>query len=143
MFAAHMNGARLAFVVRRLNGNCKREKIDMTVTKRGQNGKRDMHDMKRVMKDEPQGYMVYFPRGHALRIPDMDTLKHYGLDMKPRIINANDILADPNSPLGKIIGAQTDEERKGAMLDLERMVIQMATAKSGPIVMLEQVKEAA
>lgn len=143
MYAAHMNGARLAFVVRKLNGNVKREKVEFVVTKKGQNGKNDTHDMKRVMKDEPAGFMVYFPRGHAIRVPTLDLLKHYGLDGKPRIINANDILADPNSPLGKIIGAQTEEERRNGMLDLERMVIQMATAKSGPVVMAEQVKEAA
>lgn len=132
MFTAHMNGARLAYVVREIPGKVKRQ--THSIGKKGEG-------IRVVDKEEPGGFMVYFPRGHALRIPDRKTLAHYGLDKKPMVINAQDVLADPNSPLGRIMMAQNEEARAGAMLDMERMVMQMATAKTGPIIMPEQIKE--
>jgi hypothetical protein len=40
-----------------------------------------------------------------------------------------------------MMSAQDDAARHGAMVDMERMVIQMATAKTGPILLNEQVIE--
>lgn len=142
MATAHMNGARLAFVVRKLSGTVKREKYVMELIKKGQNGKSDQFSMKSKIVDEPAGYLVYFPRGHAIRLRTEAELSHYGLGGKPRIINIENVLADPNSPLNRMIQSQNEEERRDGMLDMERAVIAMATAKTGPAVMQEQMKEA-
>ncbi len=140
MFTANMNGARLAFVVRELQGTVRREKYVMKLVKKANpNGKtRDQYEMKSEMVEEPAGFMVYFPRGHVVRVPTRKLLEHYGLHLKPRIINMEG-LADPNSPLGKLMTAQDEQARAGAMIDMERLVIQMACAKTGPMLMPEQV----
>lgn len=143
MFTANTVGARLAYVVREIPGTVKREVFEMVETKKAQYGKKATHEMKKVLKDVPAGYMVYFPRGHAMRIPNKKTLEFYGLDKPARIINAENILADPNSPLARMMTEQTEQGRMGAKLDVERMTIQMAVSKTGPIVQLEQVQEVA
>lgn len=131
---AMMNGARLSYVVRKLEGDVTRQVCG--IPKKGEG-------IVHTDRTQSAGYMVYFPRGHALRIPTMNALKHYGLDRKARIINVTDILADPNSPLGRLISAQTDEERAQGMQDMENLVIRMATAKTGPLVLAEQVEQEA
>jgi hypothetical protein len=140
MFPAQ-DGARLSFVVRELQGKVKREVYRMVPNKRSATATgRQSHEMQKVIMEVPAGYMVYFPRGHVIRVRDKKTLAYYGLDRKPRIINMEG-LADPNSPLGRMMSAQDDAARHGAMVDMERMVIQMATAKTGPILLNEQVIE--
>jgi hypothetical protein len=89
----------------------------------------------------PAGYIVYFPRGHVLRIRDERQLEHYGLHRKPKLIDMAG-LANPESPLGKMMMAQDDATRAGAYVELEQAVMHMAIAKSGPIIMPEQVKQA-
>lgn len=123
--------ARLSYVVRKLPGNVERETHKISGKGKG---------IQIEKKTQPAGYMVYFPRGHCLRM-DEAMLKHYGLDKKAGIINAENILADPNSPLARMLTAQTEEARNSAGLDMERAVIQMALAKTGPVVMAEQVQE--
>lgn len=131
---AYMNGARLAYVVRKLPGNVKRQVCKLT--KKGEG-------IKFEDRDQPAGYMVYFPRGHAIRIPSDKLLAHYGLKVgKATIVNMDGLL-DSNSPLGKVMLAQNDEARATAMVDMERMVIQLATAKTGPVLLPEQVREIA
>ena len=57
MFTANMNGARLAFVVRELQGTVRREKYVMKLVKKANpNGKtRDQYEMKSEMVEEPAG----------------------------------------------------------------------------------------
>jgi hypothetical protein len=140
MLQANMTGGRLAFVVRELQGTVKREKTRMVLIKKGNGKIRDQYEMKTVVEEEPAGFMVYFPRGHVVRIPNRKLLEHYRLHLKPRIINLEG-LSDPNTPLGKMMMAQDDQTRAGAMIDMERMVIQLACAKTGPQLMPEQVIE--
>lgn len=128
MFAQNMPGARLSHVVVALKGTLKRA-VTVWTKKEG---------LVQKVIDVPAGFLVYFPRGHVLRV-DEEHLKHYGLDKKPRISNLSG-LHDPESPLGKIMMAQDDAARAGAYQDLEQMVMQMAIAKSGPVIMPEQVK---
>lgn len=128
MNIAGMTGSRLSYVVVKLEGTVKRETCSF---KRGKG-------IVQKLAEQPAGYMVYFPRGHALRFRDEAALAAYGLDRKPTIINLRG-LEDPNSPVGKLISAQDNEARKGAMVNLERQVMQLATARSGPVLMPEQV----
>ena len=137
MITAMQDGVRLAYVVRRLEGVVKRMKMKMVLVKKGQGRTPDRYEMKRELVDEDAGYMVYFPRGHAMRIPSEDILKFYKLHLKPRVINMQG-LSDPNSPLGKMMMAQDEASRHGAMMDMERMVIQLACAKTGPQLLTEQ-----
>lgn len=127
-------GARLSFVVVDLKdmGQIEREVVHF------EKGK----GLVREMKTQDAGYMVYFPRGHAIRIRNDEELRRYGFHREPRIINMTG-LSDPNSPVGKMMMAQDDEIRKGAYADLEKMVIRLATAKSGNVLMPEQMDESA
>lgn len=127
-----MTGARLSFVVVALEGTVKRPVVTWT--------KKD--GLKTKLVDKPAGFMVYFPRGHALRLEDEAALAKYGLNRKPQIINMQG-LNDPNSPIGKLMMDQDAEVRQGAYVDLEQMVIRLATAKTGPVLMTEQVSELA
>lgn len=129
---AQLNGARLEFVVVPLEGKVKRR-----VTKWA---KKDGLTSKIV--EEPAGFMVYFPRGHALRIKDKATLAHYRLDRQPKIINIQG-LNDPNSPVGQLISAQDDNARRGAMNALEKEVIAIAERSAGGGALLTKEMEAA
>jgi hypothetical protein len=140
VITANIVGARLAYVVRELQGMVKREKCRIVLAKKGSGKMRDQYEWKKELVEEPAGYMVYFPRGHVVRIPTRQLLEHYNLHMKPRIINLEG-LTDPNSPLGRVMMAQDNDARAGAMIDMETMVIQMACAKTGPQLMPEQVIE--
>lgn len=132
MITPGMNGARLAYVVVDLSetiGTVKREVVTWT--------KRD--GLKKKMVEQPAGYLVYFPRGHVVRIPDKETLRHYGLDGRPPIVNLQG-LNDPNSPIGRMLLGQEENARRGAMETLEKQVIRLATAKTGPVLMPEQLE---
>lgn len=126
---ANSNGARLAYVV---------VKLDVTVQREITTWKKKEGIVKRLV-EEPGGYMVYFPRGHVLRFKTMDDLRRYGLDKRPPIINLNG-LNDPNSPIGQMLMSQDEDTRRGAFESMEKMVIQLATAKSGKVQMPEQLE---
>lgn len=119
---AHMNGSRLAYVVVPIEGN---------VIRKVNTYKKDKGLIEKFV-EQPGGYMVYFPRGHVLRLRDKAELRRYKLDKPPRIINIEG-LADPNSPIGRVLLAQDEAGRQGAMADLEKQVMQLAQAKSGKI----------
>lgn len=129
---AMMTGARLAYVVRPIPGMVKRE-----VSK--WNPKTNSIEKKTVEK--PGGFMVYFPRGHVLRLETPEQLKHYNLDQPAQIVNL-DGLHDPKSPAGQLLRAQDDKARRGAMEALEDQVVALAIAKSGPMLMPEQLERA-
>lgn len=131
-----MNGSRLEFVVVPVAGKVNREVCRL---KKGEG-------IQREGKMVDGGFMVYFPRGHVLRLRNKAELQHYNLDRKPNIINIQG-LHDPNSPVGRLLAAQDDGARRGAMESMQAMVIKLATAKTGPMLMPEQLtapsKEAA
>lgn len=126
---ATMNGARLEYVVVPIDGS-----VTRPVTKfvKGEG---------LVTKEVEQdgGFMVYFPRGHVLRLKDKESLVRYNLHKKPKIINIQG-LADPNTPIGQLIGSQDERERTAAMQQLQREVIALATAHSGRTLMPEQIE---
>jgi hypothetical protein len=132
MLQALAQGARLAYVVVDLSqtvGTVKREVTTWT--------KKDGLKKKKV--DEPAGYLVYFPRGHVIRLKDKEALRHYGLDGQPPIVNLQG-LNDPNSPIGRMLLSQDESTRRGAMETMEKQVIRLATAKTGPVLMPEQLE---
>lgn len=134
-------GARLAFAVKELKGEVERDVITMTEKKVGKyrdGTDRIVHEMVRSKRKVPAGFMVYCPRGHAIRVRNRADLAKYGLDRQANIINM-DGMADPNSPLGKMMYAQDETARKGGFNDLQDAVVKMATVKSGAILMPEQV----
>lgn len=132
MLTTSANGARLAYVVVDLHqtvGTVKRAVTTWT--------KKDGLKTKQV--EEPAGYLVYFPRGHVIRCKDKETLRQYGLDGMPPIINLQG-LNDPNSPIGRMLMSQNEDARRGAMESMEKQVIRLATAKTGPVLMPEQIE---
>ena len=132
MLTTSANGARLAYVVVDLHqsvGTVKRPVTTWT--------KKD--GLKTKMVEEPAGYLVYFPRGHVIRCKDKETLRQYGLDGMPPIINLQG-LNDPNSPIGRMLMSPNEDARRGAMESMEKQVIRLATAKTGPVLMPEQIE---
>lgn len=130
---AMMSGTRLAYVIVPIHGTVEREKITLETKTRDRNGKATMVERKIVKVDEPYGFMVYFPRGHAVRLKDKRRLAHYGLSRTPQFVNMSG-LEDPNSPVAKLMRAQDDAERKGIMTSLEQKVVQMVEHRVGKCV---------
>lgn len=140
-------GARLSYVVVKVEGEVEREVCEYVSPKhaRSKNGERSRRGRraqsgivrKKIM--QPGGYIVYFPRGHAVRFRDEDHLAQYGLDQEPDIINMQG-LHHPKSPIGKLLLSQDSAARKGAMQDMREQVIRLATAKTGPIITPEQLE---
>jgi hypothetical protein len=126
-----MPNTRLQYVVVPLDGTLKRMKTRLV-----RKGK--LSTIEKKPADVPAGYLVYFPRGHVLRMTQ-EQLEHHGLDQKPRLISLAG-LHDPSTPLGRMMMAQDDAARAGAYQELEQQVMQLAIAKSGPVIMPEQMK---
>jgi hypothetical protein len=112
-----LNGSRLAYVVVKQEGNVKREKHYWS-----------KDGIKKKLVDEDAGYLVYFPRGHAIRIKSLAMLRHYQLHKEPKIIQLEG-LNDPNSPLGKMFFSQDPHLRMASYRELEQMVINLAEAR--------------
>lgn len=126
MSQAHMGkGSRLAYVVVAQEGKVFRP---VTIWKKGEG-------LTEKYIEQPAGYLVYFPRGHVIRIKDKKELMHYGLHKEPNIINLQG-LSDPNSPLGRVMMAQNEQGRAQAFADLEKQVKQMAQANSGKVTLI-------
>jgi hypothetical protein len=112
-----LNGSRLAYVVVKQEGSVKREKHYWT-----------KDGIKKKLIEEDAGYLVYFPRGHAVRIRSLAKLRHYRLHKEPKIIQLEG-LNDPNSPLGKMFLSQDPLLRMASYRELEQMVINLAEAR--------------
>ena len=129
MSMAMVSGARRAYVVRPVAGKVKRT-VSTYDKKKGLTTK---------LVEKPAGYIVYFPRGHVLRLTE-EQLRQHQLDKPARIINMDGIHS-PNSPMGRLMMAQNDEQRRGAMKSLEDAVIQLAVRRTGKILMPEQIDD--
>lgn len=122
-------GARLSHVVVELEGKVMRDRITW------EKGK----GLIRKLAEEEAGYLVYFPKGHVLRM-DKQMLEHHGLDKKPSFVDMRG-LHDPNSSLGQLLLDQDEDARAIAWDRLEQHVIDLATAKTGKQVMPEMIRE--
>jgi hypothetical protein len=112
-----LNGSRLAYVVVKQEGSIKREKHFWT-----------KDGIKKKLVDEDAGYLVYFPRGHSIRVKSKAMLRHYQLHKEPKIIQLEG-LNDPNSPLGRMFMSQDPHLRQASYRELEQMVINLAEAR--------------
>jgi hypothetical protein len=115
--AGILKGSRLAYVVVKQDGAVKREKHYWS-----------KDGIRKKLVDEDAGYLVYFPRGHAIRVKSLAMLRHYQLHKEPRIIQLEG-LNDPNSPLGKMFLSQDPHLRMASYRELEQMVINLAEAR--------------
>lgn len=129
--AATMSGTRLSFVAVPLEGTVKRY---IQQFKKGGVG------IVQKLVEQPAGWLVYFPRGHVIRVRNKEELRRYRLHKEPRIVNLEG-LQDRNSPIGKLMFAQDEATRRGAMQNLEDQVIRLAEAKSGKVVLCRDASE--
>lgn len=125
-----MNGTRLSYVVVPQEGTVTRTIHTWHKTK----------GLQTKNVEEPAGYLVYFPRGHVIRIRSKEELRHYRLHKEPNLINLQG-LSDPNSPLGRMMLAQDEAGRRAGMQKLEEQVIKLAEAHSGKIVLVRDVAD--
>lgn len=123
-----MSGARLAYTVVELEGTVRRPIVRLDP------GKGIVHED----VDVPAGYLVYFPRGHVLRFKSKEELKRYGLDRPPRVINLAGLLSS-SSPDGQLLMEQDEGAREGVMVNMQNAVMQLATARSGSVIMPEMI----
>lgn len=148
MFAqAQMTGTRLEYVVVPIADKVKRVVCLMAPKVVGKDKKGNdvvRHELTKVVKEQPGGFMVYFPRGHCLRFRDQAHLRQYRLDRQPKIINLEG-LNDPNSPLGQMMLAQDEKARRGAFESLEKQVIALVNAnvRGEHLTRVEQLPEVA
>lgn len=119
-----MGNTRLEYVVVPLEGKVTRVQHKMVQTKKPTLHSRAQHKMERVEVEQEAGYLVYYPQGHVLRFKDMNALRKHGLDVPPRIINAENILGD-------LMAATSDEKREFAMLSLQEQLVKLATRRTG------------
>jgi hypothetical protein len=118
--AALNSGSRLAYVVVPI-----KDKVTRNITKWTR--EKGLHD---EPHEEPGGSFVYFPRGHVLRMTDKE-LRRYKLDKRPKLVVDMSQLYDPESSIGKVFLAQSENERASSWKDLERQVIALATVRTG------------
>ncbi len=121
-----MENARLQYVVVPIDKKVKRLVHKLIETKKATMHSKAKFELKVELQEQDGGFLVYFPRGHVLRMKDKKALKQYGLDLPPKIINADDLL-------GSLIGADTEEKRKLVTMSLEKRVIALATRVTGPV----------
>lgn len=123
-----MPSARLAYVVRRLEGTVVRKKHKWVPNKSGKGGELVAHDV-----EVPAGFMVYFPKGHAIRLTEKQ-LKDRGF-------------AEPRGGFVSMEGLTTKdpmmvvEDRMMMQMEmrkLENMTIRLAIRRTGPLLMPEQ-----
>lgn len=123
-----LKGTRLEFVIVPLEGTVKRKRFTLVPSKQlKRDGTPVRHERKETIVEQPAGYMVYFPRGHCVRLKNKEELARYKLDRDASIISI-DGLFDPNSPIGRLITSQDDKARGKAFLSLESKVINAVTA---------------
>jgi hypothetical protein len=76
-----------AFEVEELSGKVTRTKYKYEERDTGRTDAKGnpikSHVMKEFTEEEPAGYMVYFARGHSIRVPNDLELKRLGLDRSP------------------------------------------------------------
>lgn len=87
--AKTLGGPRLSFYAEKLEGTILRTQYTIEEKVYGKGDKKKVtFTRKQHTVEEPAGYMVYFPMGHAIRMGE-DELRARGFDQQPRIINAD------------------------------------------------------
>lgn len=132
-----MNGERLAYVVVPIAGEVKRTVYTMEPKyKRGKKAGRNEEIIGYEMTPKevvlPGGYLVFHPMGHTIRVRNDEELRRLGYDEPPEVIDM-DPMVTAQSLLGKVLHAQSDDQRTGAFDNLADQVIAMARRVSGPI----------
>lgn len=137
MAQAVLKGTRLEFVIVPIEENVKRKQFRLVPVGKGRDGRPLRHERKEEIVEQPGGYMVYFPRGHCIRLKDKKELARYRLDREAKIISLEG-LYDPNTPLGQMISSQDETARGRAFQSLEQKVINAVTANGRrPVLTLE------
>lgn len=132
MSALHMmQGARLEFVCRKINGNVTKQKMVVKEhKKKGSDGKEKItHTFATKSVEEGDAYMVYLPTGHSYRLTADQVVKQ-GFDRQPNILNIERV-NDTKTPAGRFKNAINMEEREKAWCELENEVIKLCTRRAG------------
>lgn len=129
-----MKGARLEFVVRKIDG-----KIKLPVHSFNPKTKK----IEATAREVDAGYIVYMPSGHSYRLSKSQLVKK-GFDRQPKIMNL-DKVNDTDTPAGRFKHAIDMDARKKAWEDLENDVIKSCVRRHGPVINkeTENVAEAA
>lgn len=127
--AIQMSGTRLAYVVVPQEG---------VVTRQYTIWDKKQKKIVREAREEPAGYLVYMPRGHVIRIRDLKTLRHYKIDPDNAPLINLEGLADPRTPLGKLMLSQDADSRIKAMDELKMQVIRMTESVAGKVTVTDE-----
>lgn len=126
---AGMVGERLAYVVVPVGKRLTRYHTHMV---KGEG-------LKHVPYSAPGGFMVYFPRGHVLRM-SAKALREYHLTRDAKVVSL-DKMFSKRSALYRMLQAQDEPTRaenfQRTFTDLQKLGIRLATAKTGPMLLDE------
>ena len=89
---------RPEFEVHPLEGVVKRESLKYVRTKDEDTGK--VHfELKKALVEEPAGFMVYFARGHSIRVKTVEELGRLGLQRQPGLVDIKTLEMIPGQPV--------------------------------------------
>ena len=102
---------------------------------RNKGNPRFTHNIVQKVVEQPGGFMVYFPKGHALRMTEVQ-LKRYGLKKTGAGIVDLEGLID--GKLAEKVFAESDEADRNKLM--ERRTIALATKKTGTNLLTKEEK---
>lgn len=123
-----MPSARMAYVVRRIPTKVTRRKCHWVPNKSGKGGELVFKDV-----EVEGGFMVYFPKGHAIRLTAKQ-LTHYGLTER----RGNFVSMSGLTPQDEMMMVEDRSLMQTHMENIENMTIRLATKRTGPLLMPEQ-----
>ena len=129
-----MRGARLAYAVVKLRGTVKRFVYDYDVKKGGLVSKE---------VEQPAGYLVYFPMGHAVRVKDEVELAQIRFNGEPlapdgEVFANMDGINSPNSKIGKLMRTQDKDNHTKLQQNFVDDVVKLVRARSGEITVTKE-----
>lgn len=86
MKGTQLQGPRLPYVVRKLNGTVPVERTKFN---------RRTGKIEKYEEREDAGFLVFFPKGHYLRVRNKSDLVFYKLNLKPKPIAADGMILHP------------------------------------------------
>lgn len=107
--AQQVSDVKPAFLVRKISGPFKREKI---VYSKEEIGGKIVNKKEKKVEVIKEGYMVFHPRGHSLFVDSLERLRELKLDGDPQLVdmNSGDVVGNLGIPLSMAIDKQPDME---------------------------------
>ena len=127
-----IQGPRLSFVLRKLEGTVQRTKYAPPPSKDAREADpklRSMTENTEIEVEEDAGYMLFLPSGHAYRLTHEEVLRR-GYLREPELIGFEQANSQ-DTPMGRYKLARTEAGKAKAWAEMEMQVISACVGKSG------------